>query len=581
MGGQSSKSSRKYRNPYANANTNSNSNSYLNQSKVYSERQAQQTPAPTQSTVEKKPQSHQQEELEDLSSAGLRGGGGYGSSDDEFYDGIPRFRRSSSQKSRSRRAKVSEKAADIFDSLGNSMANLNPGSGFVSRGAAKSNELSILAFEVANTIVKGANILQSLSRKSIRLLKEGVLPSEGVQKLVSTDTDELLTIVAADKREELRIFAAEVVRFGNRCKDPQWHNLDIFFKKHSREPQKLTWEEAEFTMHELMILVQNTAELYQELHALDRLKQEYQHKRLEACISSSLSKGNTPASLATELKTQTKLVKSLKKKSLWSRSLEEVMGKLVDTVLFLNQEINNVFKNSVDNSTPVVQLVGSERKLGPSGLALHYANIILLIDSIVARSSSLPQHARETLYQNLPPSLKSPLRSKLRSFHVKEQLNTTEIKAEMEKTLQWLVPIATNTAKAHHGFGWVGEWANTGSGSNRQSDTSSDVIQIETLHHADRQKTEAYILELLLWLNHLVSQSKVGDANDGKRESIKKVPSPNKETNEGSISQNDDSSSVNLSADGQNMKQDISNERPIEGTSNSKDSDNAERKTSH
>lgn len=103
------------------------------------------------------------------------------------------------------------------------------------------------------------------------------------------------------------------------------------------------------------------------------------------------------------------------------------------------------------------------------------------------------------------------------------QLTIPQIKAEMEKTLQWLVPIATNTTKygfifscmelhflflvccfiwslvslaivvftidepesflllrlftyylsmlflsaicstrAHHGFGWVGEWANTG-----------------------------------------------------------------------------------------------------------------------
>jgi hypothetical protein len=72
------------------------------------------------------------------------------------------------------------------------------------------------------------------------------------------------------------------------------------------------------------------------------------------------------------------------------------------------------------------------------------------------------QNLRDALYQNLPPSLKSAIRSKVQSFHVKEELTVTDIKAEMEKTLQWLVPIATNTAKAHHGFGWVGEWAGTG-----------------------------------------------------------------------------------------------------------------------
>ncbi|TXG68976.1 hypothetical protein EZV62_003911 [Acer yangbiense] len=41
-------------------------------------------------------------------------------------------------------------------------------------------------------------------------------------------------------------------------------------------------------------------------------------------------------------------------------------------------------------------------------------------------------------------------------------LSDFQVKAEMEKTLQWLVPLSTNTIKAHQGFGWVGEWANSG-----------------------------------------------------------------------------------------------------------------------
>lgn len=102
----------------------------------------------------------------------------------------------------------------------------------------------------------------------------------------------------------------------------------------------------------------------------------------------------------------------------------------------------------------------------------------------------MPPNARDTLYQSLPPSLKSPLKSKLQSFHVQKevfsvslytqisrlpltlfmilsltnllvrvfdafnvilaypkQLTVTEIQEEMEKTLQWLVPVATNTVK--------------------------------------------------------------------------------------------------------------------------------------
>jgi len=32
-------------------------------------------------------------------------------------------------------------------------------------------------------------------------------------------------------REELNVFSREVIRFGNMCKDPQWHNLDRYFSR--------------------------------------------------------------------------------------------------------------------------------------------------------------------------------------------------------------------------------------------------------------------------------------------------------------------------------------------------------------
>ncbi|KAK1373427.1 hypothetical protein POM88_029620 [Heracleum sosnowskyi] len=79
------------------------------------------------------------------------------------------------------------------------MTNLNLSSNFVSGVATKGREMAILSFEVANTIMKGAKLMQSLLEESFRHLKEVVLPAEGVQRLISKDTEELLRIAASDK----------------------------------------------------------------------------------------------------------------------------------------------------------------------------------------------------------------------------------------------------------------------------------------------------------------------------------------------------------------------------------------------
>ncbi|RLN00971.1 uncharacterized protein C2845_PM06G20820 [Panicum miliaceum] len=387
-----------------------------------------------------------------------------------------------------------EKAVEVLDTLGSSMTSLNSSSGFVSSNAAKGNKISILAFEVANTIVRGSNLMRSLSEPSIKHLKEVVFHSEGVQHLISKDIDELLKMAAADKREELELFTKEVVRFGNRCKDPQWHNLGRFFEKlaSERTPQNHLKEDAESVMQKLVTCVQCTAELYHEFHALDRFEQDYRHKQKEQDGLSS--RGDSLDILKQEVKGQSKHVKSLKKRSLWSKNLEEVMEKLVDIVQFLHLEIHNTFGRA-DSEEPQEPTVKHYNRLGPAGLALHYANIINQIDNLVSRSCAMPPNARDTLYHGLPPTVKSALRSKLQSFELKEELTAPQIKAEMEKTLRWLVPFASNTTKSELNCKLSGQM---------------DMTRIETLYHAEKEKADALILELVVWLHHLINKSRNG-----------------------------------------------------------------------
>ncbi|KAE9601344.1 hypothetical protein Lalb_Chr13g0296811 [Lupinus albus] len=46
-------------------------------------------------------------------------------------------------------------------------------------------------------------------------------------------------------------------------------------------------------------------------------------------------------------------------------------------------------------------------------------------------------------------------------------------------------------------------------------------MRIETLHHADKDKVETYILELLLWLHRLAIKNKAGSDAAEMRPNIK------------------------------------------------------------
>ncbi|KAJ8538259.1 hypothetical protein K7X08_014799 [Anisodus acutangulus] len=398
-----------------------------------------------------------------------------------------------------------EKAVEVLDTLGSSMTNLNSG-GFMTGMASRGNKITILAFEVANTITKGANLLQSLSSENVEYLKKEILPSKGVQQLVSTNMKELLAIAAADKREEFDIFSREVIRFGDMCKDPQWHNLDRYFSRLDSDSltHKQLRSEAELMMQELSILAQHTSELYHELHALDRFEQDYRRKLEELDSLNLPRKGEGLMMLQSELRHQRKIARSMKKKSLWSKGLEEIVEKLVDIVAYIHQAIVEAFGDNglaSANEEPAKK----QERLGVAGLALHYANLVTQIDNIASRPTSLPPNTRDGLYNGLPPSIKTALRSRLQAVDAKEELTIPQIKAEMEKTLQWLVPVAADTTKAHQGFGWVGEWANTGSEFGKKTPPQVSLIRLQTLYHADKQKMDYHVLELVTWLHRLIS----------------------------------------------------------------------------
>ncbi|KAI3863626.1 hypothetical protein MKX03_031677 [Papaver bracteatum] len=433
-----------------------------------------------------------------------------------------------------------EQTGEVLDPTAGIMPRFRSSSTYVRGTSSRVNDVCILAFEIASTITKGANLLRSLSKENMLFLKQRVLQSDGVQRLVSSDMEELLTIAAADKRwqekleliisslswmhihsghnslhlfdfyrEEFATFLREIVRFGNLCKASEWHNLGPYFQKLDLDviTYKRSKEEAQLTMEELVSLAQNTSELYHELHTLNKFEQDHRRRLEEVESLQLIGKEDSLMLLNIELNHQKKLVRNLKKKSLWSKDLEQVMEKLVEAVKLIHQEISEAFSNNLSTGVSSGPNHNSQR-LGESGLVLHYANIINQIESIsclVSHPNSLPPNTRDTLYQGLPPTVKARLRSHLQLIDPM-QFTELQIRAEMEKTLSWLVPLASNTTKAHQGFGSVGEWANTCNSLNKRTHVQNNSMRLQTLYHADKEKTELCILELVTWLHHLISR---------------------------------------------------------------------------
>ncbi|PSR92891.1 Protein of unknown function DUF668 protein [Actinidia chinensis var. chinensis] len=135
--------------------------------------------------------------------------------------------------------------------------------------------------------------------------------------------------------------------------------------------------------------------------------------------------------------------------------------------------------------------------VGGSALALHYANVIIVIEKLLQYPHLVGEEARDDLYQMLPTSLRMSLKTRLKSYvkdlAIYDAPLAHDWKEKLDEILRWLTPLAHNMIR----------WQTERNFEQQQIVKRTNVLLLQTIYFADREKTEAAVCELLVGLNYI------------------------------------------------------------------------------
>ncbi|MCD9559948.1 hypothetical protein HAX54_018327 [Datura stramonium] len=145
-----------------------------------------------------------------------------------------------------------------------------------------------------------------------------------------------------------------------------------------------------------------------------------------------------------------------------------------------------------------IMLYAPPMTVGGSALALRYANVIIIIEQLLRYPHLVGEEARDDLYQMLPTSLRRTLKTSLKTcmsgLAIYDAPLAHNWKDRLEEILTWLAPLAHNMIR------WQSE---RNFEQQQQIVKRTNVLLLQTLFFADRDKMEAAICELLVGLNYI------------------------------------------------------------------------------
>ncbi|KAG6547648.1 hypothetical protein Mapa_011097 [Marchantia paleacea] len=156
--------------------------------------------------------------------------------------------------------------------------------------------------------------------------------------------------------------------------------------------------------------------------------------------------------------------------------------------------------------------------LGGAALAIHYANVIIIVEKMVKFPHLISHDSRDDLYHMLPNSVRMALRSRLKASNRGNVYGfdagiAGDWKEALERILAWLTPLAHNMIR----------WQSEHNFEQQQCAARSNILLLQTLFFADLAKTEAAITELLVGLNYICGHEKEKSSLTGEYDSQKEV----------------------------------------------------------
>ncbi|GER35016.1 hypothetical protein STAS_11271 [Striga asiatica] len=409
----------------------------------------------------------------------------------------------------------------------------------------KRSNVGVLAFEVAGLMSKLLHLWQSLSDQSITRLRAESVRLEGVRKIVSNDDAFLLGLTRAELVENLKSIAKSISRISQRCEDPSLRSFDRLLREFSdsgHDPYNwvLNPKEMESKIKKMDQYVTTTANLHREMDELTALETSLKKSLAQSnikdyYINDASAKQQRLIELQHKILWQRQEIKYLKEKSLWSKSFDTATSLLARPVFTILARIKLVFgvgpgsqlslPRSLSSSSALVYpsseklisflsgplvkvphgffelnsdiLKPPPTTLGAAALALHYSNLIIVMEKMIRSPQLVGVDARDDLYAMLPNSIRFALRARLKGVGLSacDPGLAAEWRDALHNILGWISPLAHNMIK------WQSE--RSFEQHNLVTRVNNSVLLFQTLYFANQEKTEAAITELLVGLNYI------------------------------------------------------------------------------